>query len=119
MDTYQFIDAVLEQLDITDIQPPTIPRLQFVETALALGHQSGSTSISTLPVFMVEEKINGSWQKYLHNGSARIPSHLSEKDTILAEFLAFTQHVQYLRTNGLAFISDYQGVSSHIRVHIF
>jgi hypothetical protein len=28
----------------------------------------------------------------------------------VALFFAFTQHVQYVKTGGLAFISDYQGI---------
>jgi len=31
----------------------------------------------------------------------------------LAVFLAFTQHLQYVQTEGLAFISDYQGTCRH------
>ncbi|RXW22094.1 hypothetical protein EST38_g3761 [Candolleomyces aberdarensis] len=44
--------------------------------------------------YLLEEKIEGNFTKYIHN---------------VAEFLCFTQHVQYMKTGKLAFVSDYQG----------
>ena len=52
--------------------------------------------------------------KYIHNGTCRPLLHLDDPEYNIAEFLAFTQHVQYNRTGGMAYISDYQGKSNII-----
>ena len=46
--------------------------------------------------------------KYIHNGNV-VPCDLvdTEADEI-AEYLAFTQHVQYAKTDSQMYISDYQ-----------
>ncbi|KAJ2923679.1 hypothetical protein H1R20_g13414, partial [Candolleomyces eurysporus] len=69
----------------------------------------GSVSPSILLGYLLEEKIEGHFVKYIHNGD---PSPLlmpTNPEYPVAEFLCFTQHVQYVETGKLAFVSDYQG----------
>ncbi|KAJ7670126.1 hypothetical protein DFH06DRAFT_1125517 [Mycena polygramma] len=62
--------------------------------------------------YLVEEFIDTDTQefvKYIHNGDA-VPL-LSHEDPYydIADFLCFTQHVQYFKSGGAVFLSDYQG----------
>ena len=60
---------------------------------------------------IIEDKIDGPFVKYIGNGSAA-PVQLTAKDcAYIADFLAFSQHVQYERTKKMAFVSDFQGQS--------
>lgn len=83
-----------------------IPQFRFVEGGLA---------ISTLKdhVFLVEEWIpasEGWFLKYINNSSAApLFEHLPQEYRYNARFLAFAQHVQYVKTGGIAYISDFQG----------
>ena len=87
-----------------------IPQFCFVTVGLAM---------TTFPsdkkeVFLIEELIRheeeGPWRKYINNNSSRPCYFPDNKNRQRAEFLAFCQHVQYWRTGGLAFTSDFQGV---------
>jgi len=65
----------------------------------------------------LEEFINNpesEFVKFVHNGDA-VPL-LADNDPLdaLAEILCFTQHVQYVKSGGLIFISNYQGVFSSL-----
>lgn len=92
-------------------EPPTgIPPFRFVKAALAIEWKSSG---KTGAVFLVEERIErdceGPFRKYMNNVSA-VPLKLrSPADEERAEFLAFSQHVQYTKTANLVFVSDYQG----------
>ena len=60
----------------------------------------------------IETSRKGPFIKYINNGFA---SPLGGTEITLAhrrraEFLCFTQHVQYALTAKLAFVSDYQGM---------
>ncbi|KAG6374561.1 hypothetical protein JVT61DRAFT_3910 [Boletus reticuloceps] len=109
--TYMFVNAAIKS---SAIPPPfNVPQLRFVDAGLALIHSSASKSVTD--VYLVEEKIlcgPNKFIKFIHNHDFD-PSIESDEDGYnIAEFLVFTQHVQYLKTKGLAFISDYQGNSS-------
>ncbi|KAG9311681.1 hypothetical protein JVU11DRAFT_7918 [Chiua virens] len=120
--TYTFVDCALAASD----RPPIfdIPRLRFVEAGLALGYANTSGgggprsvsckagSVST--AYLVEELIPDAelFVKFIHNGSCLPLIEPGEPEYNVAEFLAFTQHVQYVKTGGLAYISDYQGSTS-------
>ncbi|KAJ7075214.1 hypothetical protein B0H15DRAFT_757061, partial [Mycena belliarum] len=92
---------------------PFIPRMRYVQVALATdgtvdGKPGGENSL-----FLLEEVINseteGEFRKYINNKSA-VPTDFKDARFISrAEFLAFTQHYQYICTHGLVFVSDYQG----------
>jgi hypothetical protein len=62
---------------------------------------------------MIEEQIPSDFVKLINNNSAKVHkgSLGPEADVMLGAFLAFTQHVQYLKTQKQVFISDYQGLS--------
>ena len=123
--TYDFIDCAIASAD----PPPfDIPRLRFVEAGLALAH-SQPTNVSdksqfagTLVsgVFLLEELIEGGsavFTKFIHNMDCGPSLDEDEQGYDVAEFLAFTQHVQYIKTGKLAFISDYQGRWSSLTEH--
>ncbi|KAJ7855087.1 hypothetical protein B0H13DRAFT_1454311, partial [Mycena leptocephala] len=64
--------------------------------------------------YLVEEVIDeeqDGFYKFINNGSA-VPLPLPATDpslSVLAEFLAFGQHVQYYKTGGMVYLSDLQG----------
>jgi hypothetical protein len=70
------------------------------------------TAVNVHTPYLAEELIPSDqpFVKYIHNGD---PTPLPEKDEPgydLAQFLAFTQHIQYIKTGGLAYIADYQNM---------
>ena len=54
--------------------------------------------------------IEGPFIKYIGNGSARPYDFLEGEEHRLGEFLSFCQHVQFLKTKGLAIVGDFQGM---------
>ncbi|KAJ7206097.1 hypothetical protein GGX14DRAFT_343351, partial [Mycena pura] len=96
--------------------PFPIPKICFVRAGVAVVHpaaKGGTTyTISLRRTCLLEEFINNpesEFVKFVHNGDA-VPL-LADNDPLyaLADFLCFTQHVQYAKSGGLIFISDYQG----------
>ena len=81
-----------------------VPKVRFAEAGLAIEQGVAGRA----KVYMVEERITGPFKKFIHNGSARL-SQSAQSDPVIA-FLAFTQHAQYVLSNGMAFVSDYQGL---------
>ncbi|KAJ7254577.1 hypothetical protein C8J57DRAFT_1076118, partial [Mycena rebaudengoi] len=117
--TYSFIDKTLAELP--GPPPFIIPRLRFVDAAVAVSHEplSGNNIANISPIrrtYLLEEFIDtktaGPYVKFVHNGSAT--PLLDEDDDLyrIAQFLCFTQHVQYQKTDQTVFISDLQGTSS-------
>ena len=103
--TYQFIRHTEDEKGGF---PGTIPKLQFVEAAVA-GVSGGTKFV------LVEEWIDTSkepFMKYINNARAvscispRAPQEIQN----IANFLCFAQHVQYQVTKGTLFTSDYQGI---------
>ncbi|KAG2134630.1 hypothetical protein BD769DRAFT_1353153, partial [Suillus cothurnatus] len=69
---------------------------------------------STRTVFLLKEFINSDGEefiKFIHNMDANPLVDYDDYGYDLAVFFAFMQHVQYVKTGKLAFISDYQGVT--------
>ncbi|KAJ7592286.1 hypothetical protein C8J56DRAFT_723213, partial [Mycena floridula] len=58
---------------------------------------------------LIEEEIQGEFMKYVLNSRAVPIMCPRDQGYDIAAFLCFCQHVQYLKTSGLAYISDYQG----------
>ncbi|KAG1830417.1 hypothetical protein EV424DRAFT_1315609 [Suillus variegatus] len=110
---YEYIDHCVA--NSSDTPPFHIPRLHFVEAGLTLSHdhtQPGHKSKSlTMPRagYLVEELITDDFIKYIHNMDCNPMLDPYEVGYEIAEFLACTQHIQFAKTGGLAFISDYQG----------
>ncbi|KAA1471496.1 hypothetical protein DENSPDRAFT_850264 [Dentipellis sp. KUC8613] len=107
---YDFIKSYHQ--DRSPLQCPWgIPSFRYVRTGLALTN----TSPRDKDVYLVEELVDsnaeGPWRKYLNNNTAR-HRFTHDKDPAnfkRAEFLTFCQHVQYWKTCGQAFITDFQG----------
>ena len=103
---YNFID----EHKVTNSLSPSfpIPEMVFVKSALAI-------SETDQEVFLLEEVINeeveGPFIKYIGNGSIKPYDFLKSEERHRGEFLSFCQHVQFLKTKGLAFVSDFQGKS--------
>jgi hypothetical protein len=105
---YKFID---EDKATNDLSPSfSIPEMFFVKSALAI-------SETDQEVFLLEEVINeeaeGPFKKYIGNGSVKPYDFLEGEDRHRGEFLSFCQHVQFLKTKGLAFVGDFQGKHEH------
>jgi hypothetical protein len=102
---YAFIDQF--QKDSGQRTLIDVPRVRFVAAGLAIGQ----TSKDKGQLFLIEEQIAGKFIKYINNGTASISSmkYQDSRSRNLAEFFAFCQHVQYMKTKKLVFISDFQG----------
>ncbi|KIJ61402.1 hypothetical protein HYDPIDRAFT_96509 [Hydnomerulius pinastri MD-312] len=111
--TYDFIDRALGKA--AENPPFDIPRLRFVDAGLVLAYSQRPVSTA----YLAEEFISGledDFIKFIHNGEPTPLPDPGEPGYEIAEFLAFTQHVQYSKTGGQAYISNYQGtVVIHIR----
>jgi hypothetical protein len=64
--------------------------------------------------FLIEEWVGatGNFTKYINNGDPVSCVSVGARAAVhrIAEFLCFSQHVQYNETGGLAYTSDYQGL---------
>ncbi|KAG1785331.1 uncharacterized protein HD556DRAFT_1250036 [Suillus plorans] len=126
--TYEYIDHCVNAAP----SPPSfqIPRVRFVDAgiALAFSHHSSNTQATSKQapmadvkagmfsaVYLLEERVTSdtpddqTFTKFIHNKDYGPSLDEDEYGYDLAVFLAFTQHIQYAKTEGLAFISDYQG----------
>jgi len=83
-----------------------IPEMVFVKSALAISEIDQE-------VFLLEEFINdaveGPFIKYIGNGSVKPYDFHKGEERRLGEFLSFCQHIQFLKTKGLAIVGDFQG----------
>ncbi|EGO18513.1 hypothetical protein SERLADRAFT_449396 [Serpula lacrymans var. lacrymans S7.9] len=102
---YNFVDDKLIRRPL-DCPPPAIPRLRVVHAALAIPQDSRELRNA---VYLLEEKINGNFVKYINNNSAAPRHKLAPPELEIATFLCFAQHTQYHFSQGLVFISDFQG----------
>lgn len=81
-----------------------VPHLCFVGAALAISQDNEQHT------FLVEELIDETpFVKYINNNSASPCNFVDPERSRIARFLAFSQHVQWVRTKGLVYVSDYQG----------
>ncbi|KAJ7797160.1 hypothetical protein B0H14DRAFT_3548763 [Mycena olivaceomarginata] len=115
--TFSFIDHFIQK---SSHPPPfNIPDIRFVHAAVAIVHEqpSGRTAStksticrSYLVEELIDEKLDG-FHKFIHNGNAVSALSDSEDKSLheMADFLSFTQHVQYYKTAGMVYLSDLQG----------
>ncbi|TEB37827.1 hypothetical protein FA13DRAFT_1583991, partial [Coprinellus micaceus] len=101
---YEYINKIIAHKGLPKNLP--LPRLRFVKAAFAYAK---SLSPSIMFSYLLEERIQGSFVKYVHNGGPIPLLEVGEPGHDIAVFLCFTQHLQYIQTEGIAFISDYQG----------
>ncbi len=89
-------------------RPPfDIPQLRFVGAGLAVSHSS------TRETFLIEELITERpFVKYINNSSAQPISFSDNGRARIAKFLSFCQHVQWEKTKGQVYVSDFQGIYS-------
>ncbi|KIM58808.1 hypothetical protein SCLCIDRAFT_16688 [Scleroderma citrinum Foug A] len=112
--TYDFIDRSLAAYP--DLPPFNSPHVHFIDAGLALSYAPGVTRYSKVgsihTAFLIEEFIEGrnnNFIKYIHNSTATPLLDPDEEGYELTLFFCFAQHVQYAKTGGLAFISDFEG----------
>ncbi|KAJ7086293.1 hypothetical protein C8R43DRAFT_1142416 [Mycena crocata] len=117
--TYSFIDHFIAN---SPSEPPfDIPEVRFVHAAIAVVPEQvvGPVSNSKSTIcrsYLVEELIDETrdgFHKFINNASAVPVSLVGSKQSlsIVAEFLSFTQHVQYHKSGGMVYLSDLQGTS--------
>ncbi|KAJ7911744.1 hypothetical protein B0H13DRAFT_2328010 [Mycena leptocephala] len=87
---------------------------QTCRNPLKYEYQATPTDLEGTQKSTVEECIDESWKgefrKYINNNAPTPSSFLFDcENQNRAQFLAFSQHWQFRRTHGLAFVSDYQG----------
>ena len=107
---YDFINEKKDHLGFPSFE---IPNMRFVECGLAISKAANHDT------FLLEEFIDtashSNWfVKYLNNNSARPRTFSDHRQAHRADFLSFAQHVQFWKTNGLAFVSDLQGMFSFV-----
>ncbi|KAJ6507052.1 hypothetical protein C8R45DRAFT_798108, partial [Mycena sanguinolenta] len=111
--------AIRRQMCETDEQTTkiTIPQLRFVHAGVAVCHDqvTGTDMRNTSSIrrtCLVEEFIeegSDGFVKYVHNGDVNPLLDYDAPLYHIAEFLCFTQHLQYYKTDGTVFVSDFQG----------
>ncbi|KAJ7643018.1 hypothetical protein DFH06DRAFT_999447 [Mycena polygramma] len=99
--------------------PFEIPEIRFVHAGVAILHEQGrqlNSSKSAISCsYLVEELIDqqrDGFHKFINIASAvplPLPSTAGKSVAAVAEFLSFTQHVQYYKTKGMVYLSDLQG----------
>lgn len=91
-------------------KPPfEIPQMRYVQSGLAISKKEDQINSYLVEEF-IDAKSPGDWfVKYINNDSAKVRPFKNEEQSMRAMFLSFSQHVQYLQTNGLAYVSDMQG----------
>jgi hypothetical protein len=86
------------------------------------GEKSNTKAGAVSAVYLLEERIlfndKEEFTKFIHNMDCVPSLDEDEYGYDLAVFLAFTQHLQYVQTKGLMFISDYQGIHYHSSIPI-
>ncbi|KAJ7743742.1 hypothetical protein DFH07DRAFT_749804 [Mycena maculata] len=114
--TYSFIHHFISQA--SEKPPFVIPELCFADVGVAVSHDQASgnnlaNTSSLRRTYLMEELIDTDSEdfvKFVHNGNA-VPL-LAPEDPLydIAQFLCFTQRIQYFKTDGAVFLSDLQGV---------
>jgi hypothetical protein len=98
--------------------PFEVPQMRYVQAGLAISKDRAEDS-DRQNAYLLEEFIDheapGWFVKYLNNNSAKPCKFKDEERSIRAEFLSFSQHVQFIETGSQAFVSDLQGRSPSLR----
>lgn len=115
---YEYIDDYMDK----QASPPPFEILKFCFVAAGMAialkllddTHTGQTPTSSRAAYLLEEVLPGKMMdfvKYLHNANASSELPPNDPDYQLAEFLMFIQHVQYGITGGVAYVSDFQGMT--------
>lgn len=102
-----------KEVPVRGSPPFEVPHMRYVKAGLAIQVSKGSAD-DTQHVYLLEEFIHdseepGGFVKYLNNNSAKPCKFQDEERSTRAEFLSFSQHVQFIETGGQAYLSDFQG----------
>ncbi|KAJ7838040.1 hypothetical protein B0H13DRAFT_1651122, partial [Mycena leptocephala] len=86
-------------------RPPfQVPEMRFVNAGLAICQTDSKDA------YLVEEWIDADqYVKYIHNKSGHPRRFDNPEYNLHARFLSFCQHVQFLKTDKPAYVSDFQG----------
>ncbi|KLO11956.1 hypothetical protein SCHPADRAFT_830207 [Schizopora paradoxa] len=98
-------------------EPPfIIPQFEYVSAALALETIVNASQQKKVTAWLLERRITeaeeGHWRKYINNDSPVPLPTRDKEDKTRAEFLAFTQHLQYKMTKKLTLLSDPQLITA-------
>ncbi|KIK91875.1 hypothetical protein PAXRUDRAFT_148507 [Paxillus rubicundulus Ve08.2h10] len=116
---YNFIERALDKAK--ESPPFNIPQLCFVDAGLVLAYSQRPNAPSgprapkagmVTTAYLAEEAIDhpeDEFIKFIHNSDLTPLPDPGEPGYEITEFLAFMQHVQYHKTGGQVYISDYQG----------
>jgi len=106
--TYKFIDREAGRWG--DLSRP-IPTLRFTRSMIAIVRESTMEKAFLIEEWLDPDDEERPFVKYLGNRFLEpcVPSTAPTCAHEIAEFLSFAQHVQWQKTSGLAFTSDYQG----------
>ncbi|EIM90964.1 uncharacterized protein STEHIDRAFT_144450 [Stereum hirsutum FP-91666 SS1] len=107
---YRFIESHDKEYGSPPSDSLWIPQFRYVDAALAIRRSpDGDDEDAFLLEELVDGDVDGRWRKYINNNSS-VPIPADDlHDQLRSEFLAFCQHVQYWKTSGLAFVTDFQG----------
>jgi hypothetical protein len=108
--TYQFIDREVEGRGGL-LRP--IPRLRFTRSMIAIVREGTMEKAFLIEEWFDPDDEEHPFIKYLGNRFLEpcVPLTAPPRAHEIAEFLSFAQHLQWQKTGGLAFTSDYQGAS--------
>lgn len=87
--------------------PFEVPQMRFVKSALAI---SETDRHPYLLEEVIEDAEEGCFTKYIGNGSVTPFNFLDGDNAYIANFLSFCQHLQFMKTKGLAIVGDFQGM---------
>jgi len=106
--TYKFIDREAGRWG--DLSRP-IPTLRFTRSMIVIVRESTMEKAFLIEEWLDPDDEERPFVKYLGNRFLEpcVPSTAPTRAHEIAEFLSFAQHVQWQKTSGLAFTSDYQG----------
>ncbi|KAK6996039.1 hypothetical protein R3P38DRAFT_3371236 [Favolaschia claudopus] len=95
---------------------PPIPDLRFVQAGVAIYYETpakNSSKASIRKTYLLEKYIetnsDSEFVKFVHNGSAAPLLDIDDAWRWIADFLCFTQHIQYWKSGEMVFLSDLQG----------
>ncbi|KAG1799650.1 uncharacterized protein BJ212DRAFT_1401646 [Suillus subaureus] len=103
---YIFVDEMLQTQTVKQTVANEIPRLRLVYAAVAIPEDVSDRAGAA---YLLEERIEGKFIKYINNNSAAPAHHLRGKEEKIGLFLCFAQHVQYQLTNEVVYLSNFQG----------
>ena len=106
--TFQFVNREIEGGG--DLSRP-IPVLRFTRSMMAIVRQHKGEKAFLIEEWLEPDDNERPFLKYLGNRYLQscIPTTAPPHAHEVVEFLCFAQHVQWEKTGGLAFTSDYQG----------